>query len=431
MAWWHKIFKKRTTEKSPDQADRLNHLVAQALHHHRFLGEVLLQIPRKLTSTEEGTAGLAWDGDQLILRLNPARLAEMRDDDAELLLEHEALHVVWQHPARYANYPYPDLAKVATDVAVNQYLPATPQNTATLAQLERVLRRRLPPKQDSHDYLVILQKLTPPEQERLQAAGIKLTGDQTGKQSAPGKKQPGTDTHAGWGRTANVAGSRQSVRLTKLRQLVKQAWAQTPQRDRGLLPGSVRQAVEAAPVKAATPLWQTILRQQLGNIAAGKRASSARFNRRQPLRMDLPGQVSRLVPDIYIFIDNSGSVPTKELASALDAVDQMARHYQLQATVYTFDAKVHPAGQHLRAGTHLKRERNGGGGTSFQSIFDFLRAQHVSKRAVVVVITDGWGEQTLRDHHYRNVDWLLTTKRDQLSVAAPVNRVFELRTGGR
>ena len=48
MAWWHKIFEKHPPEKGPDQADRLNHLVAQVLHHNRFLGEVLLQLRRKL-----------------------------------------------------------------------------------------------------------------------------------------------------------------------------------------------------------------------------------------------------------------------------------------------------------------------------------------------------------------------------------------------
>ncbi|MEE6659561.1 hypothetical protein PS377_05165 [Limosilactobacillus pontis] len=46
---------------------------------------------------------------------------------------------------------------------------------------------------------------------------------------------------------------------------------------------------------------------------------------------------------------------------------------------------------------------------------------------IVVIITDGWGEQHLRTHRYRNVDWLLTTAADQLSVADQPGRVFELK----
>ncbi|MGM9891688.1 vWA domain-containing protein [Limosilactobacillus sp.] len=427
MAWWQKLFNRRTASSSDAAAQQISTLITSVLHEQRFLGEVLLQLPRQFTVDAQGPIGLVWNAGQLSLEVNPALLSQLRSDEACLLLEHAALHVIWEHPVRYANYPHPDLAKLATDVAVNQYLPATPTGTASLEQVERLLRKRLPEKQDSQDYLAILGHLSPAERERLRQAGYKLNGSKNGRQTAPGKLAAKAESHAGWRQVDQPGNVNQQLRLTKLRQLVQRAWRQTPQCDRGLLPGAVRQQLTRPRPAVVTPLWQQILRQQLGNIAAGRRESAARFNRRQPLRMDLPGQVSRLVPDIDIFIDNSGSVPDSELSAALAAVDQLTSHYRLTATVYTFDARVHSHSQRLRPGMAVKRERHGGGGTSFQSIFDFLRTHHVSKRSVVVIITDGWGEATLRDYHYRYVDWLLTTKRDQLSVSAPANRVFELK----
>lgn len=429
MAWWQKLLHRRMQPDPAGTSQRVTGLVAAIIHQQRFLGEALLQVPRQYDTNLEGVAGLAWDGDQLSLRLNPLMVAKMRDDDLQTLLEHEALHIVWEHPVRYAHYPHQGLVQVATDVAVNQYLPEAPAGTTTLAQLERLLRRRLPEKQDSQDYLAILEKANPEEQDRLRRGGIKLNGRRQGQQTAVGDKHPLTDTHVGWARTSGQATPSQQLRLANIRRLLEQAWSQTPQRDRGMLPGTIKQQLAGQTAPTSTPLWQAVLRRQLGSIVAGKQDSYARFNRRQPLRMDLPGQVGHLVPDLRIFVDNSGSVPDEELLAALSSIDQLVNRFRLGAKVYSFDARVNPHPQKLHPGIRVNRERSGGGGTSFQSIFDFLRHEHVPKRAVIVVITDGWGEATLRDHHYQNVFWLLTTERSQLSVPVHAHRVFELQEG--
>lgn len=106
-------------------------MVSQAvvgiLEDHRLLGEILLQLPRQFDDQQSGVVGLRWVRDQLALVINPTTFGRLRMDDAQLLLAHEALHVLWQHPLRYADHPHPRLVKVATDMAVNQYLPAAPR----------------------------------------------------------------------------------------------------------------------------------------------------------------------------------------------------------------------------------------------------------------------------------------------------------------
>lgn len=429
MTWWQQLRTHLHPAGKVPWETRLADMVTVVLHDQRFFGEVLLQLPRQANVGLTGAFGLSWSGHQLVLQVNPSRLAKLRDDEAQLLLEHEALHVLWRHPARYASYPHPDLARLATDMAVNQYLPSAPTGTATLGELERVLRQRLPEKQDSQEYLAILESASPAEQERLRKSGYQLTGGQRGRKARVGyHRQHSEESHAGWRKSAaDNASPDQNAQLAAISRLLAQAWSKTPQRDRGLLPGDIHQALNDSVDQPRTALWAILLQRQIGSLVVGRRDSNNRFNRRQPLRMDLPGQVGRIVPDLHIFVDNSGSVPDSEINRALAAVDQLAGNYYLVADVYTFDARVNPGRQRLRTGTHLRRERHGGGGTSFQSIFDFLQAHHISRRSVIVIITDGWGEKTIRDHHYQNTYWLLTTKRDQLSVPTRHSHVFELR----
>lgn len=420
MTFWQKIF--RNPAPSADQ--RYSQLVTVLLHHQRLMGEIILQLPHRFDHQLQATMGLAWAGNQLVISVNPDRLLALRQDDAVLLLAHLALHVVWEHPARYANYSDQELVAVATDIAVNQYLPGTPHGTASLAQLRRVLRRPVPEKLDSQEYLQIINGASQEERKKLFHA---VGGTNAGNASKTAAEQP-VESHAGWANGAQINAD-QGARLAAVNQLVRQAWRQTPQRDRGLLPGDVREQItQPNRQPAAVPTWQQLLRRQLGKIAQGHQPRANRFNRRQPLRMDLPGQVSRLVPAVHIFVDNSGSVSDDELVAALEAINQLTVVLKLPARVYSFDARVNGAGTRLRSGQSLKLNRHGGGGTRFQSVFDYLRDHHVpTTGTMVVIITDGWGESTLRCHHYHNVFWLLTTKRDQLSVPAPASHVLELR----
>lgn len=407
----------RSRSVPAEQAGQLvSHLITQVLQDYRFLGELLMQLPRRFDPKQSAVMELVWQQSQLELVINPQRLVAIRQDEACLLLEHEALHVAWQHPLRYAHALHPAMVKVATDVAVNQYLTEAPAGTATLAQLRRLLRKPLPAHLDSQDYLRILEKTTVNEREKLRRGGIDLDGQQKGDAKGQG------ESHQGWrlGENGNTA---QQSRLLKLQQIIQRAWQQTPHRDRGILPGGVKALLQVSIPAVRRVPWRLILRQQLGMISAGKRESHARFNRRQPLRLDLPGQVTRLVAEIMIFVDNSGSMADTEIARAIAEIRQIAQDYRAPVKCFSFDTRVH---EYYRIG---QPERQGGGGTSFQGIFDYLRDHHVARTTIIMIITDGWGEKTINDHRYHNVYWLLTTEHSQLSVQAPSSRIFELQEG--
>ena len=407
-------------------AQRIREAIISILQKQRLFGEVLLQLPRENDLQLPAMMGLKWEDNRLVLVMNPEKLANVRNDELQSLLEHEALHLIWMHPLRYASYPHQDLVQIATDVAVNQYLTEPPKGTVTLSQLEKVLRQKLMPKLDSQDYLNILEQLPAKQQEKLHQPGLKLNGGKQ-KENATAAKIKTADTHNGWqeSKTSQQI-SNQVVRLANIKRVLNNSWRQTPQRDRGLLPGNVKSQLQKVQ-KTKIVDWRQVLRHQFGVIARGQVNSYARFNRRQPLRMDLPGKVTRLDPAVDIFVDNSGSVTDQEIVQTLTTLEKMLKKTKLTANVYSFDARV-TAKQKLHDGKKLDFRRTGGGGTSFQCIFDYLHQHHLTKRnRMIIIITDGWGEERINNYHYQNVYWLMMTKANQLSVKEPPGRVLEMR----
>ena len=407
-------------------AQQIRKAIISILQKQRLFGEVLLQLPRENDLQLPAMMGLRWEDNRLVLVINPEKLAHVRNDELQSLLEHEALHLIWMHPLRYASYPHQDLVQIATDVAVNQYLTEPPQGTVTLSQLEKVLRQKLMPKLDSQDYLNILEHLPAEQQEKLHQPGLKLNGSKQ-KENATADEVKTADTHNGWQEPKTSQQVRnQVVRLANIKQILNRSWKQTPQRDRGLLPGNVKAQLQKAHQTKIVD-WRQVLRHQFRLIARGQVNSHARFNRRQPLRMDLPGKVTRLDPAVDIFVDNSGSVTDQEIVQTLTTLEKMLKKTKLTANVYSFDARV-TAKQKLHDGKKLDFRRTGGGGTSFQCIFDYLHLHHLTKRnRIIIIITDGWGEERINNYHYQNVYWLMMTKANQLSVKEPPGRVLEMR----
>lgn len=421
---------KQAGRKSPDN-QVVDHIVSlgkiRVLQENRLLGEVLLQVPIELAPELKRTLGLFWQRDQIILKINPQQLAALTSDELVILLEHEALHILWQHPLRYANSADQDLVTIATDVAVNQYLPEHPLGTMTLSRLQQITHQSIPPKQDSSYYLEYLRKLPADTREKLRGK-IKGMNDRDAKQvTNPQKHQ---ETHAGWVENSRLGiQSNQQLRIAQIKEIVSQAWLRTPKKDRGLLPGDVAEPLEMNLEVENSFAWQLLLKRQLGTMAAGQKEAFYRFNRRQPWRMDLPGKVTRMIPKLMIFVDNSGSISDEELLKALSEINQLGQFYNFPALIYPFDARVHvDECQRMKAHQRVQFKRIGGGGTSFQCIFDFLHDSHVNPATtLVVIITDGWGEESVNSYNFHQVNWLLLDDKNNLSVKKPVGHVLSIK----
>jgi len=175
--------------------------------------------------------------------------------------------------------------------------------------------------------------------------------------------------------------------------------------------------------------WRRLIVKGLGQMPSGKRPSRARFNRRQPARMELPGQISDTRLAVQVYVDNSGSISDNTLQYLLSQVATLTQAVTATITVKAFDAIVQP-GQTYQANLpqQIRFVRHGGGGTVYQSIFDDLARAHLTNRTTLaLILTDGRGERTIDDHGFTNVIWLLAHQRDHLSVQPAIGQVVTLR----
>lgn len=401
--------------------------VVAILKQQRLVGEVLLALPKKITINSPGTFTLAWEDSSLVLLVHPTALMAVDPDQLLSLLNHEAMHVIWRHPLRYSTVADQANVKAACDIAVNQYLSQPPAGTATLTALRQLIRRPVKSGQDSADYLRIIRKNHLDFNGKLKKPGQPLSGNgpQQGQaRPRPGKPHVPGDSHHGWLVEGDNAGRLQLQKTAHLQRLLTAAWQKTPAKQRGLVPGMIERQLSSGPHRSR-PRWVRQLSLWLGTVPHGTTDSRARFNRRQPYRMELPGKITRYVTRLLVFVDNSGSMGDDEIAWLLDQVNFIAQSRSIAVTILPFDAAVHPEGrQDLSGGHQVDYQRSGGGGTSFQSIFDYLSRQRVSKESLILIMTDGWGEQVVYDKGYRRVVWLLTTKQDELSVTHPPGRVI-------
>ena len=386
---------------------RVSDTITRLLTQDRLAGEVLINISREMISNGDFVVDLTWHDDHLTLvavaeQVIKTPLSELVND-----FHHQALHILWRHPFRYSATDDPELVNIACDVAVNQYLPEPPEGTMTLERLSQVLRQRLLANQDSSYYLKILQTMDLNQRQRL-TKEIKKTHS-SGFQH----------DHQGWFQQGN-----QLVRGGRLTKTLRQSVEALPDHQRGLLPQPVQAILDAPTTKFQLPFRRAFWR-LAGQVPSGYQPSRARFNRRQPQRLELPGRVTRLISRVYIFIDQSGSMGNQQVSRIIDLINQLSQQADLELLVGDFDAQIQTAPQLVNRRQQLQFERHGGGGTSYQPVFDYLATSHVPKTTPVIIFTDGWGEETVDNHGYRRVLWLLTPK-GQLSVANLSTRVIKL-----
>lgn len=407
---------------SADMAKQvIAYTVSKILAKQRLLGEILMRIPRQMVAASDAVAALVWQQDQLTLIIDFQQLGGLRADEIESLLMHEAYHVLWQHPLRYDQANHPELTRVACDVAVNQYLDEPPQGTMTLSQLERVTHVHFQAGQSSSYYR--RQLLSLPIKKQKQVSQYLQSSDDPQRQAAHAKLHGTLETHAGWQMHGEA---NQLLRMAQLKKVVQGSLEILTQQQRGLLPERIRRTLGPTQEQVQLPI-NAAIRRMLGAVPNGKQDSRARFNRQQPLRLELPGQITKYVSRLYVFVDQSGSMPDKMVKELLDLCQRLVTQLDTEVEVVAFDAAIEGKAQPLKsAADHLENRRQGGGGTSYQPVFDYLSAEKLARNTPVLILTDGWGDEQINNHGFHNVLWLLTTD-SPLSVKNIPTNVMHLR----
>ena len=175
----------------------------------------------------------------------------------------------------------------------------------------------------------------------------------------------------------------------------------------GNLPAGVKRILQE--LTAPKLNWRELLRMQLESTIKSDytwmRAS------RKGWHMDavMPGQKPDELIDIAIAIDASGSIDARMLKDFISEtqgiMDQFASY---KIHLITFDTRVYNPAQYNsdNLDSMLDYEVEGGGGTDFDCIFEYLKEEQIEPKRLVV-FTDGYPFGSWGDELYADTVWIL------------------------
>ncbi|MBZ5964196.1 peptidase [Leuconostoc gelidum subsp. gelidum] len=357
-------------------------------------GSIVMNLDREIDLNLDHALALKWHNHRWFLVINPSILTHLftNHNQIALALAHEALHVIWQHPLRYAKQ-HDSLIDLGTDLAVNQYLPdqlGELPGAMTLQTIFEMYGKMLPAQEDSAVYIARLSKFL----------------DQV-----PSRGDNQLDSHSGW---SSADGALDEAKAA-LDMILKKATEDAKHSGRGQLSLAVRKHID----EVITPHrnWRAVIRTGLSQQPNKRRESRARFNRRQAYRLDLTGEISVFNAQLVVFIDNSASISDQQAGLMVANVIELTRQFDAEVHVFSFDTQVY-------AIKKIKDwVRHTGGGTTFQSIFNALIDQKFNpKQTIVVILTDGDGEKNEVQTAFKQVYWLLPQGK-RLSISQPFGKV--------
>ena len=359
------------------------------------------KIPSKIIPT----AGVTIENGQIKLFYNPLFLQRQYDDEKNpkmkllrvcAILEHELLHLVYEHVLRSKLYNrIPEIYNIATDIAINQYIPDL--DTSKFLTPNKF---DLPSNKDAEFYYNELVKNAKfihieksgnfNQNQQNSNSKVKYKGKSVGKQ---------VDSHEKWKNSSND-------NLTKevLKQAVREAYQQS-QKSRGYLPSYLEEQIE----KLLTPptiSWKTLLRQYVGNsVKTGFRSSWKRPNRR--LGEDFKGKISKRTIKIAVAIDTSGSVGSEEFKEFISEIKGIMNSYKSSIKIIECDATIQKEYE-LKPYSKIDTKFKGRGGTDYKPVFDLLN----KKREVDLLIyfTDLYCDFNECNPKGYEVIWICTSK---------------------
>ena len=174
--------------------------------------------------------------------------------------------------------------------------------------------------------------------------------------------------------------------------------------------------------------WQNEVQKKMGRHITSQRPSPNRLYRRDPMALHRQGMLSDQVMPIIFAHDVSGSVSKAETEAFMNELYQIIKRLHLPITHIQFDSNIVKVNE--IDGSNPKKvdfTRYGCGGTTFQSVFDYLKENKFPRETQIFIFTDGGGESSIKNHNYKNYTWLLTDD-NELSVRDNRNKIIQIKS---
>ena len=366
------------------------------LLRHSFFGNLATRM--KLTNADEWCATAATDGNKFYY--NSRFIMMLKPKEVEFLVGHEVLHVVYDHIGRIGNRD-PQMFNIANDYAVNADLKRHSVGTF-ITTVPCLYDRKYDGKASEEIYDDLMKNVKHIDINSLLDQMIDdHLDDQDGDGDGDGDKEKNGKGKGGRPKMSDEERER-------LRQEMKQAIISAASTcEAGQLPLGVERLIKqhTDPVMPWRELIQTNL------ISAIRADYSWMRPSRRGWHMDaiMPGMTPGEEIDVVVSLDMSGSISDKqaqaflgEIAGMMDAFDGYKVH------VFCFDTKTYnPQDFHSENMDSIEEyEPQGGGGTDFDCIFEYLKENAIEPKRLIV-FTDGYPCGSWGDPDYCDTTWII------------------------
>jgi predicted metal-dependent peptidase len=359
---------------------------------HPFFGNLATRL--KLVNADEWCSTAATDGRNFYY--NSRFITKLRLKEVVFLVGHEVLHVVYDHMGRREDRD-PQIANIAADYAVNADL-----QRHRVGEFITSVPCLYEKKYDGKGYEFIYEDLMKDAKQISmddlieQLLDDHMEGDGDGNGNDDGEKN-------GKGRPAKLSAAERE----QLRQEIKQNIIHAAnQAAAGEIPEGVRRMISEL-VEPKMP-WRELIPTVLTSAIRADYSFMRPSRRGWHMDAIMPGMNPGEEIDIAVAIDASGSINTDDLRVFLSEIQGIMDSFSgYKISVFSFDT----AGYNLKEYTSENLEDiaeydvQGGGGTDFDAIFDFLKeAAIVPKR--LIVFTDMMPYGSWGDSEYCDTCWI-------------------------
>jgi predicted metal-dependent peptidase len=416
--------------------DEISRAAFTLLLKEPFFAHVLAGMPREV-SDQVKTTGIAWDGEQVRLRVNPTFFMEgLTAAQRTGVLKHEILHVSFRHVFRGADRNA-DLFSIAADLVVNQLVKPhpLPDGYPTLADFPDI---GLTPDKSVEEYYADLATLL----LKMEEAGFGMphpeggggetgeeneAGDESGEQQSGSRDKTKSKAKAtgkgrngrGGDKTANVpewaAGTgspRSAMALAKLLgdkqsrgddggwhngndgisaagryavgNLILRARERMPPHQWGTLPAALVSQFELIMAERQPKVdWKRMVRIFCASSGRTRiRHTIKRISKRYGTR---PGIKVQRLKRLLVAVDTSGSICPQMLEEFFTEIHGT---WKVGASVVVVECDAEVQQSYDYRGKPPKGVK-GGGGTEFEPVFKWMREQRPFDG--VIYLTDGYG----------------------------------------
>ena len=356
-----------------------------------FFGNLATRL--RLINADDWCATAATDGRNFYY--NTRFIEMLRPKEIEFLFGHEVLHCVYDHFGRRGDRD-PQLWNIANDFCVNGDL--VKHNVGEkITSVPCLYDRKYDGMSSEEVYDQLYEKATKIDigslLDQMIDEHLDGEGDGDGDQDGEGK-----------GRPKLTAEEKQAIK-DEIKEAMLAAAATVD--GAGNLPAGVKRLIQQLTEPQMN--WREILRMNLESTIKADytwmRAS------RKGWHMDavMPGQKPDEMIDVAVMLDASGSISQDMLRDFLSEIQGIMDSFPAyKIHVVTFDTDCYNPAQYDsdNLDSMIDYEVKGGGGTDFDCIFTYLKAEEITPRRLIV-FTDGYPFGSWGDAEYCDTTWIL------------------------